>query len=101
VFNILLNAAQAMNGSGRIEVAAAPRGARVALAIRDEGPGIPEADLARVFEPFYTTKPAGAGTGLGLAISSEIVHELGGELRSENRPGGGACFVVDLPLARA
>jgi len=101
VFNVLLNAAQAMNGRGRIEVAATRGGARVALAIRDEGPGIPDADLARVFEPFYTTKPAGAGTGLGLAISSEIVGELGGELRAENHPGGGACFIVELPLARA
>jgi signal transduction histidine kinase len=99
VFNILLNAVQAMAGRGTIAVAAGRCGARAALTIRDEGPGIPDADLARVFEPFYTTKPAGEGTGLGLAISSEIVHELGGELRAENHPEGGACFIVELPLA--
>jgi signal transduction histidine kinase len=101
VFNILLNAVQAMDGRGRIAVTGGRRGARAVLAIRDHGPGIPEADLARVFEPFYTTKPAGEGTGLGLAISSEIVHELGGELRAENRPDGGACFAIELPLADA
>jgi C4-dicarboxylate-specific signal transduction histidine kinase len=98
VFNILLNAAQAMAGRGRVTVAGERRGARVALAIRDEGPGIAAENLGRIFEPFFTTKN-GAGAGLGLAISSEIVHELGGDLRAENDPGGGACFRLDLPAA--
>ena len=101
VFNILLNAVQAMSGRGRITITGERCGARAVLAIRDQGPGIPEADLARVFEPFYTTKAAGEGTGLGLAISREIVHELGGELRAENRREGGACFVIEVPLASA
>jgi two-component system C4-dicarboxylate transport sensor histidine kinase DctB len=52
-----------------------------------------------VFEPFFTTKPDGVGTGLGLTISREIVNELGGELRAENHPDGGACFVIELPAA--
>jgi C4-dicarboxylate-specific signal transduction histidine kinase len=52
-----------------------------------------------VFEPFFTTKPDGVGTGLGLTISSEIVRELGGDLRAENHPQGGACFVIELPAA--
>lgn len=98
VFNILLNAAQAMGGRGRVAVSGGRRGARVELAIRDGGPGIAAADLGRIFEPFFTTRN-GAGAGLGLAISSEIVHELGGELRAENDPAGGACFRVDLPAA--
>lgn len=101
VYNILLNAAQAMRGEGRIEVGArAARDATVAIAIRDSGPGIPPADLARVFDPFFTTKPAGQGTGLGLAISSEIAHELGGALRAANEPAGGARFELTLPLWR-
>jgi signal transduction histidine kinase len=98
VFNILLNAAQAMNGRGRVAVAGERRGPRVALAIRDEGPGIAAENLGRIFEPFFTTKN-GSGAGLGLAISSEIVHELGGDLRAENDPAGGACFRIDLPAA--
>jgi C4-dicarboxylate-specific signal transduction histidine kinase len=101
VFNILLNAAQAMVGGGRVAVVGSRRGARVMLAVRDQGPGIAPEHLGRVFEPFFTTKTEGAGTGLGLAISSEIVHELGGELRAENAPGGGARFTIDLPAAGA
>ena len=98
IFNILLNAAQAMRGRGRIEIAARATGENVVLSIRDTGPGIPAEHLARVFEPFFTTKPAGEGTGLGLAISSEIAHELGGTIRASNPPEGGACFEVTLPL---
>ena len=99
VFNILLNAAQAMDGEGRVTVTGRRRGARAVLTIRDAGPGIAPEHIGRVFEPFFTTKPDGVGTGLGLTISSEIVHELGGDLRAENHPQGGACFVIELPAA--
>jgi C4-dicarboxylate-specific signal transduction histidine kinase len=99
VFNILLNAAQAMDGAGRVSVTGRRSGARAVLTIRDEGPGIAPEHLGRVFEPFFTTKPEGVGTGLGLTISSEIVHELGGDLRAENDPRGGARFVIELPAA--
>jgi signal transduction histidine kinase len=99
VFNILLNAAQAMQSGGRIEARARVEGHKVVLAIRDNGPGIPAAHLARVFEPFFTTKAPGEGTGLGLAISYEIVHELGGALHASSPPGGGACFEIVLPAA--
>lgn len=99
VLNILLNAAQAMGGAGCIEVRATiAEERRLALSIRDTGPGIAEANLARVFEPFFTTKQAGEGTGLGLAISYEVAQELGGTIRASNRPDGGACFEVVLPL---
>jgi C4-dicarboxylate-specific signal transduction histidine kinase len=99
VFNVLLNAAQAMGGQGRVTVTAERRGDRAVLAIRDEGPGIAPEHLGRIFEPFFTTKPEGAGTGLGLTISRELVYELGGELRAENAPEGGARFVIELPAA--
>jgi C4-dicarboxylate-specific signal transduction histidine kinase len=99
VFNILLNAAQAMDGEGHVTVTGHRRDARAVLTIRDAGPGIAPEHLGRVFEPFFTTKPDGVGTGLGLTISSEIVHELGGDLRVANDPRGGACFVIELPAA--
>jgi C4-dicarboxylate-specific signal transduction histidine kinase len=99
VFNILLNAAQAMDGEGVIDARAQKTDGRtLALSLRDSGPGIPGEHLARVFEPFFTTKQAGEGTGLGLAISYEIVQELGGTIRAFNHPEGGACFELLLPL---
>jgi C4-dicarboxylate-specific signal transduction histidine kinase len=98
MFNILLNAAQAMHGKGRIDIAARAEGGKVVLSIRDSGPGIPAAHLGRVFEPFFSTKAPGEGTGLGLAISSEVVHELGGAIRASNREEGGARFEITLPL---
>ena len=101
LFNLLLNAAQAMSGQGRIQVQVHRAGASAVVAIRDGGPGIAPEHLPRVFEPFFSTKPAGAGVGLGLAISNEIAHELGGDLRAYNHPEGGACFELTLPLVPA
>jgi len=98
VFNIFLNAAQAMQDAGRIEAYARADGPQVTLSIRDRGPGIPAEHLGRVFDPFFTTKQPGEGTGLGLAISYEIVHELGGTIHASNHPEGGACFEVVMPV---
>jgi signal transduction histidine kinase len=94
--NLLLNAGDAMGGTGRVRVEAAVEGGRVAVRVSDTGPGIPPSALPRVFEPFFTTKGAGQGTGLGLAISQGIVESFGGELRAENAPAGGAVFTVVL-----
>ncbi len=99
--NLLLNAADAMGGAGRVRVAARAAAGRVEVAVRDGGPGIPAADLARVFEPFFSTKAAGEGTGLGLAISQGIVESLGGELAAANAEGGGAVLTVALRAAAA
>ena len=99
LFNVLLNAAQAMRGEGAIDVNVRLDGASAAIAIRDRGPGIAPEHLAHVFDPFFSTKPAGEGVGLGLAICHEIVHELGGAMRADNHPEGGACFEITLPLA--
>jgi C4-dicarboxylate-specific signal transduction histidine kinase len=97
LFNIVLNAAQAMNGVGAIDADARIKGGAVLIRIRDSGPGIAPESLPRVFEPFFTTKAPGEGTGLGLAISYEIAHELGGTIHASNHPEGGACFDVVLP----
>ncbi len=97
LFNIVQNAAQAMNGVGAIDADANAQGRSIVIRIRDSGPGIPDDVLPRMFEPFFTTKAPGEGTGLGLAISYEIAHELGGSIRASNHAGGGACFDVVLP----
>jgi two-component system NtrC family sensor kinase len=100
LFNIFLNAAQAMQGNGRIEACAALAAEeQLELSIRDAGPGIAQEHLERVFDPFFTTKPPGEGTGLGLAISYEVVHELGGSIRAANHPEGGAVFAISLPVS--
>jgi two-component system sensor histidine kinase HupT/HoxJ len=79
-----------------VRVASVNEHARVE--VLDTGAGIPPEMLARIFDPFFTTKPPGKGTGLGLSVSYGIVAEHGGRLTATNRPEGGACFVVELPL---
>lgn len=97
--NLLLNAADALEGRGRITVTTRYNRRRKLFTLRfaDNGPGIPEKDLARVFESFFTTKPMGYGTGLGLSISQDIIHAHGGRLQAENLPGGGCAFTITLP----
>ncbi len=75
----------------------APEQPVIEVRVDDGGPGIPEAVLPRVFDPFFTTREAGRGTGLGLFIVQEIVQEHGGAIATENRPEGGARFTVWLP----
>ncbi len=75
------------------------RESKVELSIADTGRGIPDEQLASIFEPFYTTKPT--GTGLGLSIARTIVETYGGKIWADNRPEGGAVFRVVLPLARS
>ncbi|MGE5617106.1 MAG: sensor histidine kinase [Bacillota bacterium] len=99
--NILLNAAQAMNGTGVIEAQASAQEGKVALAIRDSGPGIAPDCLPRIFDPFFTTKAPGEGIGLGLAISYELAQEMGGTIHAYNHAQGGACFDLSFPLAPA
>ncbi len=68
------------------------------ISISDNGPGIPPADLSRIFAPFYTTKIN--GTGLGLAVVQKIVLQHGGSVEARNRPEGGAELIVWLPVSR-
>lgn len=103
VLNLLLNAADAIHGEGtiQIEVAASADREWVELAVTDTGPGIDARVVDHLFEPFVTTKPTGEGTGLGLAVCHTIVERLGGTIRAENPPGGGARFVMRLPASHA
>ncbi len=95
--NLLLNAADAMSGRGVVRVEATHAPGRVEVRVADGGPGIPEADLARVFEPFFTTKPPGLGTGLGLAVCHGIMESFCGTIAAEpSVPGKGAVFRIGL-----
>jgi two-component system sensor histidine kinase PilS (NtrC family) len=102
IWNLLANAAQAIRGAGRggrILVTCEPRpDGGALLAVVDDGPGIPPAERARIFTPFFTTKPK--GTGLGLAVVQRIVDAHGGSVGVESR-GAGARFTVRLPSARS
>jgi PAS domain S-box-containing protein len=102
VLNLVLNAAQALppgRAENRISVRTRRAGDRVRLEVADNGPGIDQATAPRIFEPFFTTREAAGGTGLGLWLARSIVDEEGGTLTFHEEPGGGACFVVDLPAA--
>jgi two-component system NtrC family sensor kinase len=98
VLNLLLNAAEAIDGAGTIDVRLTRAEATATLEILDDGPGIDPEVLGSLFEPFVTTKPIGEGTGLGLAVSRRLVEQLDGTLEGGNRPEGGARFVLVLPL---
>lgn len=99
LLNLLFNAADALRGRGRIEIHVSNHQGTVELSVEDDGPGIDEAILDQVFDPFVTTKPAGQGTGLGLAVCHAIVEQLGGSIEATNRDRGGARFRVRLPAA--
>jgi signal transduction histidine kinase len=97
LLNLVTNAIDAMPDGGRLTLAARREGDGVALVVTDSGPGIPADDLARVFDPLFTTKPPGKGTGLGLPILREMVEAQHGSVRLESRPGEGTTAIVRLP----
>jgi signal transduction histidine kinase/HAMP domain-containing protein len=106
LLNLLKNALQAVEASGRIKVETRGTPAGLELSVFDDGPGIPEEILGRIFDPFFTTKTgaarsggAEAGLGLGLSVAYGIVTKRGGAIRAVNEPGGGVAFVVALPAA--
>ena len=73
-------------------------GAIVEISVSDNGAGIPQKIMDKIFQPFFTTKPTGEGTGLGLSLCYDIIKTHGGNLRVENNEDEGACFVIQLPL---
>ncbi|UFU10938.1 ATP-binding protein [Ideonella dechloratans] len=99
LINLIGNGLDAMREQPQraLWIDAAAQDGRVALRVRDQGPGLDPALRDRVFEPFFSTKSAGGGLGLGLAISRDIAREAGGELEADNHPDGGACFTLWLP----
>jgi PAS domain S-box-containing protein len=116
LFNLCINARDAIGGQGRIAVqlrpapagpawhcascrAAVGGGRWVKLAVEDDGPGIAPELAERIFDPFFSTKPPGQGSGMGLAMVHGIVHDHGGHIQLSAAPGGGARFGIWLPLA--
>jgi signal transduction histidine kinase len=95
VWNLCLNAVQAMPDGGELKVVMAPVAGRLVMRITDTGEGIAPADLGHVFEPFFSTKAD--GTGLGLALVHRIVQDHGGEINVHSRPGQGTTFTITMP----
>ena len=97
VINLVRNAIEAMPEGGAVALESGLREGKAEIAVRDNGPGLPEG--VDIFQLFVTTKPK--GTGLGLSIAQQIVHAHGGEIRAASEPGAGACFTIALPLEPA
>ncbi len=95
--NLFLNAIDAMGGQGRVSVRISERGNLVDITVADSGPGIPEADREKIFDPFFTMKEK--GTGLGLAIVMNTIQKHGGRITVAGKEGEGAVFEIELPKA--
>ncbi|MFZ3048088.1 MAG: ATP-binding protein [Desulfatirhabdiaceae bacterium] len=100
LMNVILNAAQAMEGKGQlsIETDLSSDSHHVVIKIADTGPGIPDSVLPHIFEPFFTTKEEGKGTGLGLSMVYGIVENHEGRITATNQPDRGAIFAIELPI---
>ncbi|WP_291991499.1 PAS domain S-box protein [Candidatus Accumulibacter sp. ACC003] len=98
LMNLLVNAAQAIEGYGRITISTACDAETVWIEIHNTGQGIAPEDLPHVFEPFFTTKPVGQGTGLGLSLSFGIVQRHHGRIEVRSDVAEGCCFRVTLPI---
>jgi signal transduction histidine kinase len=106
LMNLIGNARQAIEQRGtggtiRLRTKCGESGRCAQLEVSDDGPGIPQAIVSRIFDPFFATKPAGIGTGLGLAIVLGVVREHAGKMKVASPPGGGAIFSVEFPAAPA
>ncbi|MEW6671585.1 MAG: ATP-binding protein [Thermodesulfobacteriota bacterium] len=101
--NIFFNAAQAMEGNGKLIIRTylLPDHKRIGIDITDTGPGIPEKNMPHIFEPFFTTKQEGEGTGLGLSLVYGIVQNHGGAIRATSKINNGATFIIELPITHA
>lgn len=98
IMNITVNAAHAIEEFGTIHIRTGTLDHKAWIEIEDNGEGIPEHIISRIFEPFYTTKPIGKGTGLGLSLSQTIIEKHNGLLEVESTPGSGTKFKIWLPI---
>lgn len=97
--NLFINAAEAMEEKGKlhIKVDYDPKHSKFTIKISDNGPGIPKDLREKVFDIFFTSKPAGKGTGLGLSITQNIIKQHGGNITFDCPPEGGTTFIIELP----
>jgi signal transduction histidine kinase len=99
VLNLVLNAVDAMNGAGEVQISCGCVEKEFSLQLEDNGPGVPDHLKEQIFAPFFTTKAAGKGTGIGLAFCLNTIEKHGGSLRLlETKAGSGACFEIKLPI---
>jgi signal transduction histidine kinase len=99
LYNIVANAVQAVeSGAGGVRVSAASDDGHLAVAVEDNGCGMSEETLARIFEPYFTTRRSGQGTGLGMSIAKRIVDEHGGAITVRSAVGQGTTVTVRIPL---
>jgi hypothetical protein len=99
--NLFINARDAMPRGGWLSITTRASGEWATAEVGDTGAGIPAEHLARIYDPFFTTKPLGQGTGLGLSITYGIVGEHEGTISCDSRPGEGTRFTLTLPLVPA
>jgi len=101
LLNLLNNSVDAMTSNGGvIKISTHTSDGQITLTIADNGIGIAEANLARIFDPFYTTKPVGQGTGLGLSICYGIIKKLGGDIQVQSAKGRGTTFNIIFPITK-
>lgn len=98
--NLFLNARDAMEKGGLLEISTRTEEGGVCVEVTDTGHGIPEENIHRIYDPFFTTKSGRKGTGLGLSVTYGIIREHGGTIGVVNRPGGGTRFQLEFPHAR-
>ncbi|QTH72149.1 sensor histidine kinase [Pseudoalteromonas xiamenensis] len=96
--NLILNAGQAIEGRGHLWVSSYETQDKAVITFRDDGIGMDEQNKQKVFDAFFTTKPAGKGTGLGLSISMDIINQHNGSITVESTLGEGTEFVIELPI---
>ncbi|MCK4485579.1 MAG: GHKL domain-containing protein [Desulfobacterales bacterium] len=96
--NLLVNAAQAIEKQGEINIMTRALDGKVEIAISDTGSGIPEENLSRIFDPFFTTKEVGKGTGLGLNVAYNIIKKHKGAIDVESEVGKGTTFTIRIPV---
>jgi len=96
--NLLVNAAQAIENHGEINVKTWHEEDNIFISISDTGCGIEEDKIGRIFEPFYTTKEVGKGTGLGLSITYDIIRKHNGAIQVKSKPGEGTTFTIKIPV---
>ena len=101
MLNLINNARYALEkNGGQIDISTRLEKKYILVVVEDNGPGIPEANIDRIFDPFYTTKPVGKGTGLGLSICFGITKRMGGEIKVDSSVGKGTRFEIRLPLGK-